>query len=161
MTNHEPNSARTHTSLLAGLVSLGTGCSLVGYGPVQRTAQLHPALPAAGLEPRSCKALTDGSLLYHTGVTLLEIVLGLLAGVSLRNDSRISRREIAFPGKSAVAVSRRQPGRSLVAIAPLLVIWLGDRDSLEGGDLCIDRVLPGAGQYDGGRARGAQPRCMT
>ena len=31
---------------------------------------------------RFLKALNDGTLLYHTGITLLEIVLGLLAGVS-------------------------------------------------------------------------------
>ncbi|MGB8981700.1 MAG: hypothetical protein WCC12_07470, partial [Anaerolineales bacterium] len=29
---------------------------------------------------RFLKALLDGSLIYHTGITLLEIVLGLLAG---------------------------------------------------------------------------------
>src|SRR5215213_11804961 len=29
---------------------------------------------------RFLKALSDGSLIYHTGITLLEIVLGLLVG---------------------------------------------------------------------------------
>ena len=74
---------------------------------------------------RFLKALTDGSLLYHTGVTLVEILLGLLVGVCfatiigyLLAKSR-SLEKILSP---YLVASQAIP---VVAIAPLLVIWLG------------------------------------
>jgi NitT/TauT family transport system permease protein len=75
---------------------------------------------------RFVKALRDGSLLYHTGVTLLEIVLGLLAGALLATivgyvlaKSRALERILS----PYLVASQAIP---IVAIAPLLVIWLGD-----------------------------------
>ena len=74
---------------------------------------------------RFLKALTDGSLLYHTGVTLVEILLGLLVGVCFATvigyflaKSR-SLEKILSP---YLVASQAIP---VVAIAPLLVIWLG------------------------------------
>ena len=71
-------------------------------------------------------ALRDGSLLYHTAITLIEIVLGLLAGVVLATvvgyllaRSRTLERILS----PYVVASQAIP---VVAIAPLLVIWLGD-----------------------------------
>src|SRR5215213_3719097 len=76
---------------------------------------------------RFLKALSDGSLIYHTGITLLEIVLGLLVGTILATivgyvlaKSR-SLEKILSP---YIVASQAIP---VVAIAPLLVIWLGDR----------------------------------
>lgn len=75
---------------------------------------------------RFLKALLDGSLIYHTGITLLEIVLGLLAGALsatvvgyLLAKSR-SLERILSP---YLVASQAIP---IVAIAPLLVIWLGE-----------------------------------
>ena len=72
------------------------------------------------------KAVMDGSLPYHTGVTLVEIVLGLLAGVLFATivgyfiaKSR-SLEKILSP---YIVASQAIP---VIAIAPLLVIWLGN-----------------------------------
>jgi NitT/TauT family transport system permease protein len=75
---------------------------------------------------RFVKAMQDGSLPYHTGITLLEIVLGLLAGVIfatvvgylLAKSRRLERVVSPY-----LVASQAIP---VVAIAPLLVIWLGD-----------------------------------
>ena len=79
-----------------------------------------------GVWTRFLKALRDGSLLFHTGVTLLEIVLGLLAGVTVATftgymlaKSRALERVLS----PYIVASQAIP---VVAIAPLLVIWLGD-----------------------------------
>ena len=70
-------------------------------------------------------ALTDGSLLFHSGVTLLEIMLGLITGVLLATilgylvaKSRALERALS----PYLVASQAVP---LVAIAPLLVIWFG------------------------------------
>lgn len=75
---------------------------------------------------RFLRALNDGSLIYHTGITLLEIVLGLAAGVSfatvvgyLLAKSR-SLEKVLSP---YLVASQAIP---VIAIAPLLVIWLGE-----------------------------------
>lgn len=74
---------------------------------------------------RFLKALNDGSLLYHTGVTLSEIVLGLSVGVTFATivgymlaKSR-SLEKVLSP---YLVASQAIP---VIAIAPLLVIWLG------------------------------------
>lgn len=75
---------------------------------------------------RFLEALRDGSLIYHTGITLLEIVLGLLAGAisativgyALAKSHPLER--ILSP---YLVASQAIP---IIAIAPLLVIWLGD-----------------------------------
>jgi NitT/TauT family transport system permease protein len=74
---------------------------------------------------RLLKSLADGSLLYHTSVTLLEITLGMLVGVTFATvlgymlaKSR-SLEKILSP---YLVASQAIP---VVAIAPLLVIWLG------------------------------------
>jgi NitT/TauT family transport system permease protein len=75
---------------------------------------------------RFLKALSDGSLIYHTGITLIEIVLGLLAGTIFATfvgyvlaKSRSLERVLS----PYIVASQAIP---IVAIAPLLVIWLGD-----------------------------------
>jgi NitT/TauT family transport system permease protein len=75
---------------------------------------------------RFLRAVNDGSLIYHTGITLLEIVLGLTAGVLfatvvgyLLAKSR-SLEKVLSP---YLVASQAIP---VIAIAPLLVIWLGE-----------------------------------
>ncbi|MBN1303872.1 MAG: ABC transporter permease [Anaerolineales bacterium] len=74
---------------------------------------------------RFLRALMDGSLLKHTGATLLEVLLGLLAGSLsatilgyLIAKSRSFERLIS----PYLVASQAIP---TVAIAPLLVIWFG------------------------------------
>jgi NitT/TauT family transport system permease protein len=74
---------------------------------------------------RFVSILLDGSLIYHTMITLLEVLLGLLLGLfsaSLMGyflaKSRLVERILA----PYIVASQSIP---TVAIAPLLVIWLG------------------------------------
>ena len=74
---------------------------------------------------RFVRALADGSLLAHTGVTLLEVLVGLLVGAVgatalgyLIAKSRLLENLLA----PYLVASQAVP---LVAIAPLLVIWFG------------------------------------
>ena len=71
------------------------------------------------------KALINGTLLYHAAVTLMEVLLGLLAGVTFATvvgyalaKSRVLEKILA----PYLVASQAIP---IVAIAPLLVIWLG------------------------------------
>lgn len=75
---------------------------------------------------RFLKALGDGSLLYHTAITLLEIVLGLLAGAlvaTLVGYVLAKSRPLERALSPYIVASQAIP---IVAIAPLLVIWFGD-----------------------------------
>lgn len=74
---------------------------------------------------RFLRTLADGSLLRHSAVTLLEVVLGLLSGTSLAvgfgyliAKSRLFERILS----PFLVASQAVP---IVAIAPLLVIWFG------------------------------------
>jgi len=74
---------------------------------------------------RFLRTLADGSLLRHTGVTLLEILLGLFGGAFSASfvgyaiaKSRLFERIVS----PFLVASQAVP---IVAIAPLLVIWFG------------------------------------
>jgi len=105
-------------SLLAGLLAWWAAARFSGL----------PAfiLPSPGqVWARFLRALLDGSLLVHTGVTLLEILTGLLAGALaatvlgyLVAKSRALERVLS----PYLVASQAVP---LVAIAPLLVLWFG------------------------------------
>ena len=83
-------------------------------------------LPApAAVANRFASALADGSLARHVGATLLELLLGLGAGISLATltgfllaRSRLAERVLS----PFLVASQAVP---VVAIAPLLVIWFG------------------------------------
>ena len=75
---------------------------------------------------RFLKALSDGSLIYHTGITLSEIVLGLLVGTTFATVvgyGLAKSRSLEKVLSPYLVASQAIP---VVAIAPLLVIWLGD-----------------------------------
>lgn len=75
---------------------------------------------------RFLKAVGDGSLLYHTGITLLEIMLGLIAGTLLATFTGYilaKSRSLERVLSPYIVASQAIP---IVAIAPLLVIWLGN-----------------------------------
>lgn len=74
---------------------------------------------------RFLRALSDGSLLRHTAITLLEVLLGLFSGASAAllfgyaiAKSRLFERLVS----PFLVASQAIP---IVAIAPLLVIWFG------------------------------------
>lgn len=75
---------------------------------------------------RLLRALGDGSLLYHTFITLTEIVLGLLVGTlcaTMLGYVLAKSRALERVLSPYIVASQAIP---IVAIAPLLVIWLGD-----------------------------------
>ena len=84
-------------------------------------------LPSPGsVWMRFLKAIRDGSLMYHTGITLSEIVLGLLVGTvfaTVVGYGLAKSRSLEKVLAPYLVASQAIP---VVAIAPLLVIWLGD-----------------------------------
>src|SRR5574339_145164 len=109
-----------------GLISVLVGI-LAWYFFTRYSGIPNFILPSPGsVWTRFLRAINDGSLIYHTSITLLEIVLGLLSGVILATmvgyllaKSRPLERILS----PYVVASQAIP---IVAIAPLLVIWLGD-----------------------------------
>ncbi len=109
-----------------GLISIITG--VIGWALVTRYSGIpNFILPSpSSVWTRFLRALADGSLLYHTGITLVEIVLGLLVGTIFATfvgyilaKSRSLERVLS----PYIVASQAIP---IVAIAPLLVIWFGD-----------------------------------
>jgi NitT/TauT family transport system permease protein len=112
---------------VVGTALLSLAAALLIWWIVARIAGL-PAfiLPSpAQVAIRFWKALSDGSLLGNSLVTLMEVLLGLLAGTAAAvvlgyaiAKSRLFERLISpfLVGTQAVPI---------IAIAPLLVIWFG------------------------------------
>jgi NitT/TauT family transport system permease protein len=120
-----PPRGRSRTQPWLILVSLAA--ALAAWALLTHFANL-PAfiLPSPGqVAVRFWEALKDGSLLIHTGVTLSEVLLGLLTGTIFAMTlgyavakSRMFERLVA----PYLVASQAIP---IVAIAPLLVIWFG------------------------------------
>ena len=74
---------------------------------------------------RFWKALVEGALLRHVGVTLLEVVLGLLAGslTAMFLGYWLARSRLLEKVLSPYLVASQ--AIPIVAVAPLLVIWFG------------------------------------
>ncbi len=76
---------------------------------------------------RFLKMLADGSLLQHTGVTLLEMTLGLALGTAtaiILGYILAHNRFLARLLEPIIVISQAMP---IVALAPLLTVWLGPR----------------------------------
>lgn len=75
---------------------------------------------------RFLKAVNDGSLPHHTAITLTEIALGLIVGVlfaTIVGYALAKSRSLEKVLSPYLVASQAIP---VIAIAPLLVIWLGD-----------------------------------
>jgi NitT/TauT family transport system permease protein len=108
-----------------GLISISAG--LLIWGLVARYSGLPRFILPAPYDVWGSfiKSLTNGILLYHTAITLIEVVLGMLVGVTFATvvgyalaKSRTLEKVIS----PYLVASQAIP---IVAIAPLLVIWLG------------------------------------
>jgi NitT/TauT family transport system permease protein len=118
----KPVRRRLHWTVFASLLA-----ALLAWELASRFGGL-PAfiLPAPGqVAARFWQALSDGSLLLHSAVTLSEVLLGLLAGTLVAMGlgyavakSRMFERLVAPYLVATQAIP-------VVAIAPLLVIWFG------------------------------------
>jgi len=109
-----------------GLLSIMAG--LLAWTLVARYSGLpHFILPAPyDVWLSFLKSLSNGTLLYHTGITLTEIVLGMLVGVcfaTVVGYMLAKSRTLEKILSPYLVASQAIP---IVAIAPLLVIWLGD-----------------------------------
>src|SRR5215208_6009465 len=109
-----------------GLLSIFIG--LVAWYLVTRFSGVPPFILPSPLSvwARFMRAINDGSLIHHTRITLVEILLGLLAGVIFATvigyilaKSRSLERVLS----PYLVASQAIP---VIAIAPLLVLWLGD-----------------------------------
>jgi NitT/TauT family transport system permease protein len=93
--------------------------------------RLNKNLPAFILPPpemvaaRFWQALMDGTLLRHSAVTLLEVVLGLLAGSALATFLGYMLAKSNLLEKLLAPYLVASQAIPIVAIAPLLVIWFG------------------------------------
>ncbi len=100
---------------------------VLAWGVVARLSGLPKFILPSPMDvwSRLLKSLADGSLLYHTGVTLLEVTLGLLVGVTtatVLGYSLAKSRPLEKILSPYLVASQAIP---IVAIAPLLAIWLG------------------------------------
>ena len=109
-------------------ISISTLAFLLGWHLLTHYSDIPEFILPSPLSvwKRFLQAVGDGSLPFHTGITLLEIVLGLLVGVMFATmvgyilaKSRSLERVLS----PYLVASQAIP---VVAIAPLLVIWLGD-----------------------------------
>jgi NitT/TauT family transport system permease protein len=108
-----------------GLGSLLLG--LLGWWLAARMSGLPAFILPSPMDvwTRFLRSLTDGSLFFHAGVTLLEILLGLGTGVLLATvlGYLVARsRALEHVLSPYLVATQAVP---LVAIAPLLVIWFG------------------------------------
>jgi NitT/TauT family transport system permease protein len=71
------------------------------------------------------KSLTNGILLYHTAITLTEIILGMLVGVTFATVVGYMLAKSRTLEKIVSPYLVASQAIPIVAIAPLLVIWLG------------------------------------
>ena len=71
------------------------------------------------------RLLSDGRIVYHMGVTLIEMVLGLSLGTSvalLLGYGVVHSQIIAYLLEPVIVISQAVP---TVALAPLLTVWFG------------------------------------
>ncbi len=71
------------------------------------------------------KSLMNGTLLYHTAITLIEVLLGMLAGVTFATIVGYALAKSRTLEKILSPYLVASQAIPIVAIAPLLVIWLG------------------------------------
>ena len=79
----------------------------------------------AAVVARFGKLLSDGRIFYHMGVTLIEMILGLILGTIvalLLGYGVVHSRIIAYLLEPVIVISQAVP---TVALAPLLTVWFG------------------------------------
>lgn len=109
------------------LLPLTAGAGLVAWWALAQMSGLPTfILPAPGrVGSRLVEVVLDGSLLRHTAVTLTEVLAGLALGVlvaTVLGYALAKSPELERMLSPYVVASQSIP---VVAIAPLLVIWLG------------------------------------
>lgn len=116
------NDSRAWLGAISLLLGLWAWYLITRYGGIPNFLLPSPLSVWA----RFLKALRDGSLIYHTGITLSEIVFGLLVGTifaTVVGYGLAKSRSLERVLSPYLVASQAVP---VVAIAPLLVIWLGN-----------------------------------
>jgi NitT/TauT family transport system permease protein len=121
---HTPS--RTSSRNWLGLISILAG--ILVWQLVTRYSGIRNFILPSPLSvwARFLRSLEDGSLLSHTGITLIEILLGLLVGTvfaTVVGYALAKSRSLERVLSPYLVASQAIP---IVAIAPLLVIWFGD-----------------------------------
>jgi NitT/TauT family transport system permease protein len=109
------------------LVLISILAALVLWEAVVRIERL-PAfiLPSPGqVAVRFWQAVLDGSLLRHSAITLLEVLVGLLAGSLLATILGYLLSKSQLLERLAAPYLVASQAIPIVAVAPLLVIWFG------------------------------------
>jgi len=109
-------------------ILLSTFAFLLGWDLLTRLSGIPNFILPSPLSvwTRFLKAMNDGSLPHHTAITLTEIVLGLIVGVmfaTIVGYMLAKSRSLEKVLSPYLVASQAIP---VIAIAPLLVIWLGD-----------------------------------
>jgi NitT/TauT family transport system permease protein len=110
-----------------GLVLISILAALILWEAVVRIERL-PAfiLPSPGqVAARFWQALLDGSLLRHSAITLLEVLVGLLTGSFLATILGYLLAKSQLLERLAAPYLVASQAIPIVAVAPLLVIWFG------------------------------------
>jgi len=113
-----------HNGWLAGIslfVVLGVWALIIDWG--KPPAFLLP--PPRAVWTKFLQVAGDGTLFFHAGVTLLEVLLGLLAGslVAMTLGYLLAKSRLLEKVISPYLVASQ--AIPTVAIAPLLIIWFG------------------------------------
>ena len=125
MDTHSPSHTAKSSRNWLGMASLAAG--LLAWWAVARYSGLPSFILPSPTQvwTRFLRAFSDGSLVAHAGVTMFEILAGLLTGALVATflgylvaKSRALERVLS----PYLVASQAIP---LVAIAPLLVIWFG------------------------------------
>ena len=107
---------------------LSTFAFLLGWDLLTRLSGIPNFILPSPLSvwTRFLKAMNDGSLPHHTAITLTEIVLGLIVGVTFATIVGYMLAKSRSLEKVLWAYLVASQAFPVIAIAPLLVIWLGD-----------------------------------
>ncbi len=116
---------KTSFSRWLGLISVLLG--IIAWELIVRVTDLPRFILPSPVDVwvRFLKSLADGSLLLHTGYTLLEITLGLFFGVisaTIIGYFLAKSRSLEKILSPYLVASQAVP---IVAIAPLLILWFG------------------------------------
>jgi len=126
-TRPKPSFARLVSKHSRWLVLVSIVVALVLWEALVRIERL-PAfiLPSPGqVAVRFWQSLLDGSLLRHSAYTLLEVLIGLLAGSLLATILGYLLAKSPLLERLAAPYLVASQAIPIVAIAPLLVIWFG------------------------------------
>ncbi|MEE9313399.1 MAG: ABC transporter permease [Rhizobiaceae bacterium] len=123
MQNVKNDTASKGTALLRGLVTMLVLLFVWWTGVV--LFQPAPFILPGPIRVFSALSEHINSLLYHAGITLFEIVLGLVLGTLLGIGTAMLMNSFTFARRYVMPVVVASQALPVFAIAPLLILWFG------------------------------------